>query len=388
MESTLAPAPAQAPIVSVSDMISNVAAKTKVENTPQPVQPTVQIVRDAPTMPLAAPSAAEAPPVAPPVVGAEGPEGGEVGGEMAAAEPSGELVIDDGDITLTAQRNADGTFKTKLDPNEKVDFTIKDKATGEVKTYSKSLPELARMAKDAIGMQQTVQAAKAIQPEVEYYRAEVPKWQAHVQTLQEQLEAQQALNRELLSADDEIVIQRREQYKAEMSPEKQLARLQAERQAEKEAAQRTAKQQQHAKVAKSFMESRIAPAITAAQAIVGEMAVTGAVTHYTTDLVVNGVIPPANWPEMERRINSPTGPFQTWLKAESAKRTQESETVKQAREAAEAEKARAQAAINDQTRLLAPIGRSQGGEPQSGKQNQPATVRGVLDKITQRPIPA
>lgn len=379
MESSLAPAPAQAPIISVSDMITNVAAKTGIEATPVVPTPSVQIVRDAPVMPLAEAGAGEAVPV----VEAPAVEAAPI------AEPSGEIVVDDGEITLTAQRNADGTFKTKLDPNEKVDFTIKDKATGEVKTYSKSLPELARMAKDAIGMQQTVQAAKAIQPEVEYYRAEVPKWQQHVTSLQEQLEAQQALNRELLSAEDEIVIQRREQYKEEMSPAKQLERIRAEQKAQTDAAQRTAKQQQHAKIAQSFMQSRIAPALAAAESAgLSPYTVTGLVTTITNDLVVNGVIPPANWPEMERRINAPDGPFQREVTAEAAKRTQESATVKAAREAAEAAQRSAQAVVNEQGRQMAPIGRSQGGEPQNSQSQKPQTVRNVLDKITQRPVPA
>jgi hypothetical protein len=272
-------------------------------------------------------------------------------------EPSNELSIDDGEVTLAAQRNADGTFKSKLDPNEKVDLVIKsiiDPETGKPKVYSKSLPELARLAKDGITLQPINQKLtadlKTIQPEVEYYRKQLPEWQKSEQTLRQELEEQKALNIELLTADDELVITRREMYQSEMTPEKQLARLKAEREAE--VAQRTTaeRQQKHAKIATSFMESRIAPALSAAEAVVGPMAVTGAVTHYTNDLMVNGVIPPANWPEMERRINAPDGPFQTWLKAESAKRTHESDTVKQAREAAEAPRTSSRASRRQRNR--------------------------------------
>ncbi len=315
-------------------------------------------------------------------------------------EPSGELSIDDGEMTLSAQRNADGTFKTKFDPNEKLDFTVKseiDPATGKPKLYSKTLPEIARMAKESITLQRTqgelTKKLSTIEPEVTYYREHVPKWQEETTSLRTQLDNMTALNRELLSEPDEIVIQRREQYKAEMSPEKQLERLKAERAAElaerdktERQKQQEARKAQHDKIATSFMGSRIAPALTAAEQIVSPEAVTGKVTMLTQDLVVNGVIPPANWPEMEARITSPTGPFQTWLQAESAKRTNDSDAVRKATEAAEAERRRAQQVVNETGRTMVPIGRA---GPESAPQPVAKTdsVQERINRIVRKPLP-
>lgn len=318
---------------------------------------------------------------------------------VPSTEPSGELLVDDGEIALAAQRNADGTFKTKLDPTEKIDLVFKseiDPTTGKPKVYSKTLPEIARMAKESITLQRTqgelTKKIATIEPEVTYYRENVQGWKANTESLQTQLDAQMALNRELLSAPDDAVIARREQYRAEMTPEKQLERLQAERTAERAEAAKTVEQQQrearkaqHEKVATSFMSSRIAPALTAAEQIVSPEAVTGKVTMLTHDLVVNGVIPPASWPEMEARLTSPTGPFQTWLKTESAKRTSESDTVRQAREAAEAEQRRAQAVVNETGRAIAPVGRV--GTESAPAQPKATTVQGVIDRMVRRPLP-
>ncbi len=403
MSETIAPAPAQdAPVIDTTPFVPDtashavpgrdfnatiraVANKTAIPAEPvTPPTPTVQFKRD--------PVNADGEKIVPAVeTAAEAP---------APTESTSELSIDNGEVVLSSQRNGDGTFKTKLDPNEKVDLVIKsiiDKETGKPKVYSKSLPELARLAKDGITLQpinqQLTTELQAIQPEVEYYRTNVPKWQQETTTLQEQLDAQKALNRELLEAEDDIVIQRREQYRAEMTPEKQLQRERAERAAEKAAheAERTKTQaqkrrEQHEVVAKSFVGSRIAPALAAAEATgLSKYTVTGLVTEITSDLVVNGVIPPAAWPEMERRINDPNGPFQKEVKAEAAKRTQESDSVKAAREAAEAAQKKAQTVVNTDGRLMAPIGRA---GPDSASPQPPAkNSKEVLDRIIHRPLP-
>ncbi len=373
------------------------ANKTGVEAAPAVETPQVKFVRDPQKVETDAPGSKDAPPgSAPPVDAAAAPVA-----STEPTEPTSELSIDDGEVTLSSQRNPDGTFKTKLDPNEKVDLVIKsitDPTTGKPRVYSKSLPELARLAKDGITLQQTVQKVQGelqtIQPEVEYYRTNVEGWKQRTETLSSELEAMRALNVELLTADDERVIQRREQYKAEMSPEKQLERLQAERAAEKaeagkkvQAEQAAARRTQHEKIATSFVQSRIAPSLAQAQAAgLSKYEVTGLVTEITADLMQGGVIPPAAWPEMERRINAPDGPFQLAVKAESARRNTESETVKVAREAAEAAQRKAQAVVNTDGRLMAPIGRA-GGEsaPQTPKANR--TVDQVKKDLIGRPLP-
>ncbi len=373
-----------------NDTIRAVANKTSIKADPVVEAPVVKIVPDALTHD--APGSHDAPPGSVPPVSAEA--------VPVSSEPVSEISIDDGEVTLASQRNPDGTYKTKLDPNEKVDLVIKtiiDPETGKPKVYSKSLPELARLAKDGITLQQTVQKVqgelKAVQPEVEYYRTNVAQWKEHTESLTQRLADMEALNRTLLSAEDEVVIQHREAYKAEMSPEKQLERMQAERKAEQEQAKQTAQQQaakarqeQIQKIATTFVESRIAPSLKAAEAAgLSKHTVTGLVTHITSDLMVNGVIPPANWPEMERRITAPDGPFQTELRAESARRTTESDSVKAAREAAERSQKQAQAVVNADGRLMAPIGRA--GPDSAPKLPAAKNTKEVLDRIIHRPLP-
>lgn len=415
-EQATAPAPAQAPVVpqmidqsapatipltepsrSFNDTIRALATKTGVKAEPVTEAPSVAFIRDPAKVETDAPGSHDLPPGStPPAIDAA-----PVAEATDPNAPVSELSIDNGEVTLASQRNPDGTFKTKLDPNEKVDLVIKsivDPETGKPKVYSKSLPELARLAKDGITLQPINQKLSAdlatIQPEVEYYRTNVPTWQKEATSLKEQLDAQMALNRELLSAEDEIVIQRREQYRAEMSPEKQLERLQAERAAEQAERQKSEQQRQadarraqHETIAKSFVGSRIAPALAAAEAAgLSKYTVAGLVTTITSDLMQNGVIPPAAWPEMERRINAPDGPFQAEVKAEAARRTQETETVKAAREAAEAAQRKAQTVVNADGRLMAPIGRA--GADSAPQLPKPKNVQEVKDRLINRPLPA
>ncbi len=374
-----------------NDTIRAVANKTSIKADPVVEAPVVKIVPDA--KPQDAPGSHDAPAGSAPAVEA-------TPAVPLSGEPVSEISIDDGEVTLASQRNPDGTYKTKLDPNEKVDLVIKsiiDKETGKPKVYSKSLPELARLAKDGITLQQTVQQVqgelKAVQPEVEYYRTNLPQWKQDAESLAQRLADMEALNRTLLSADDEVVIQHREAYKQEMSPEKQLERMKAERAAEVEQRQKSeqqqaakARQEQIQKIATSFVESRIAPSLKAAEtAGLSKHTVTGLVTNITSDLMVNGVIPPANWPEMERRITAPDGPFQTEVRSEAARRTTESDSVKAAREAAERTQRQAQAVVNADGRLMAPIGRA---GPDSAPKLPPAkNSKEVLDRIIHRPLP-
>ncbi len=420
MSESVAPAPTQAPSVpqmvdqsapatipianpqrSFNDSIKAIAFKTGVKDAPVVEAPTVKFVRDPVTVdapgskdaPIGSAPPVETAPVVPPATDPAAPP--------AVVEPTSELSIDDGEVTLSSQRNPDGTFKTKLDPNEKVDLVIKtviDPLTGKPKVYSKSLPELARLAKDGITLQPLNQRLttelQTLKPEVEYYRTNVTAWKTANETLQTNLDAQMALNRELLSAPDDTVVARRQQYQAEMTPEKQLERERADRAAEKatqaqkeQTAKQAAQAEQRTRIATSFVQSRIAPSLAAAEAAgLSRHTVTGLVTNLTQDLMVNGTIPPANWPEMERRITAPDGPFQTELKAEAARRSTESDTVKAAREAAAAAQRRAQAVVNTDGRLMAPIGRA--GSDSAPSLPKPKTVQEVKDRLINRSLPA
>lgn len=368
--------------LSLSAVMSKVAGNTSVQDAPQPEQPVIKIVKEAPPE-VAAP--VTAPVETPAEIAAAAPEvtpASETPVEAAPAEPeaTGELSLDDGDLTLRAQRNGDGTFKNKLDPNEKLDLEmVVNKQTGERRKYSKTLPEIVRLAKDGIAMQQA-------RGELENYRANVPQLQQHAETLEQQLQAQIALNTELLSADDAIVAARRQQYAQEMSPEKRLARMERERAEERTTREQTERQTRHQQVANSFIGSRIAPELAKAEAVLGVETVTGKVMLLTQDLIgPNGVIPPAHWPEMERRISAVDGPFQAWLTAETAKRSQSNSEIERQKAALKERQQRAQQVVNDTGRTIAPIGRAAADTPPA--QPKPTNTREAISRMINRPLP-
>jgi hypothetical protein len=405
----VAPAPAAAPVVitsddgsgvprtipipephrNLSDTVAALARKTGVDAPAAPTDvPQVRFQRDATT------PDAPATPDAPPGEAVEA-----VDTTAPTVSEAGDITLsdDDADVTLSAQRNADGTFKTKLDPSEKLDFTIRDKATGEVKAYSKTLPEVVRLAKDGVSLQTKLQE---VQPEVEYYRANVSKWQQQVEAdraqradLETQLQQQMDLNRLLLSADDAVVAQHREQYQQEMTPEKQLERLRAERAAEiaaRETEARTKAQAEHrqrvAAAAQTFANERLAGAIAKAETVLGKEAVVGAVHLFTSHLLVDGMYPPNKWNELAAIVNAPNGPFQTWVAAETAKRGQQDSQAAEARQRLDAERKRAQQVVNDAGRSMTPIGR--GAIDTSAPQKPPAkNKQEVLQRMIHAPLP-
>lgn len=252
--------------------------------------------------------------------------------------PTGEVQVDGGDVVMTAERNADGTFKTQLDPSQKFDIKIRDKETGETKVYSKTIPEVLRMAADGVWGQK-------VKDEVKYYRENVPAWQQTHSTLRADLDAQMALNRELLSAPDEVVIARRTEFSQQMSPENQLARLHAQLQEQQQQQQQTILQQQQTQAANAFVQTRLAPALQNAESLVGPERVAEKLAFVTVPLLVNGQIPPERWGQLEAYV---AGPFQEWAKSEAAKSTSaasQADTLRRTQVAAQAVVQRAGAAI-------------------------------------------
>lgn len=383
-----APAAPQAP-ESFTNALNRVAAKTSIP-APPPVDTTVVqfqknttpaepslVPGSVPTAPATPPTDPTTPPVdaAPP----ETPVAETPPSDTTTPDPSGELALEDDGITLRAERNADGTFKTKLDPSIKLDLEFKDKESGETRKYTKTLPDILRLAKDGVALQPIVQQLK---PKVEYYEKMLPQWKQDHEATQQQLQDQMALNRELLAAPPDVLEQRRQEYAQEMSPEKRLARLEAERRAEQETAHRTAQQQQLANRARAFHQEYIAPHIAEAVALLGDELVTGKLAMATAPLLVNGQMPPSAWPEYKQYVH---GPFKDWVKSQAATRKTADDVAAKARAEADAAQKKAQAAINDTTRALAPVGRVAADTPPPLP--KPKNTTEAIQRMLNRPLP-
>lgn len=377
-----APAPVQR---SFNETINKVSQQTSIPATPVVEKPVVQIVKDIPKESVAADSAATPTDKVPPITDAPAAETAPVAPDAATPpvdaaplEPTSELSLDDGTVILRAERNADGTFKTKFDPAAKLDFEIVlDKKTGEKKQFSKTLPEIVRLAKDGVTLQQKVQT---IMPEVQYYRENVPKWQDAERTktqtlsaLQQAYQDMEALNRELLSADDATVIAHRERYQSEMSPQKVAERELAALKQQQADMQR----QMQTTQAQTFIQSRLAPALAEANAVLGEDTVAGIITR-----TFNGPIPPHEWSKVEQFVNGPLKQRVTDEKSKQEKAKAEAAATAAATKAAQAS---AQRAVNDAGRATVPIGSA--APDRAPAAPKPTNMKGVMDKLINRPLP-
>lgn len=308
--------------------------------------------------------------------------------------PEGEIRVDGDDITLKAERNADGTFKTQIDPTQKFDIEMRDPETGEMRKYTKSMPEVLRMARDGVWGQK-------VKDEVAYYRKEVPQWQqTHealsqetaqlkqtYQQLNEQLQAQMELNRELLTAPDEFVIQRREEFAHEMSPEQRLAKLEASLR-EREQNFRDHQEREHqARQADSFIQTRLAPVLSAAETALGNteyarQLVAGQIALATTPLLQNGVLPPSAWGSVEAYLR---GPFQEWVHKTAAYQQTQVTTSTTAQEQVRKAQASAQSAVNSAGQLLRPVG-SVNGSLAPAPQGPAKNMGDAINRIINRPL--
>lgn len=369
-----APAPlsADAPSPSYQSALDRIITQSPMPDG-TPVSGTPATVEPAPAAPGADPEQATAAPADPTAAPAE----------TAASEPTGpvgEVVVDDGEIVLTAERNADGTFKTQIDPSQKFDIKIRDPETGETKVYSKTVPEVLRMAKDGVWGQK-------VRDEVKYYRDNVETWQQTHETLrgtvgdlQAQLDAQMELNRELLTADEELVVRRRDEYAAEMSPEKRLARLEEDIAERDRATARTAREQKDMQAVTSFANARLVPAIQQAEAMVGTEMVQMKLALDLIPFQVNGKVPPEKLAAVEAHLN---GPFMQWAKAEAARRSAIRPEVQAQLDAARAAEVRAQTVVNQVGRQIAPVGTA-GADP--APKVRPKNVHDAIESIITRPM--
>lgn len=405
----VAPTPAPTPAVAApapvernfSQMLMKVAAQTTVAADPPPVQQAVAIVRNQPPKADAQPSRDLPPGTQPPptVAGASDATGTPAADSAAATaaegeapatadgtatapapEPTGEITIEEDGITLRAERNADGTFKTKLDPTQKLDLEFKDKQTGEIRKYTKTLPEVLRLAKDGVALQAKIQEYT---PEIQFYREKAPVWERQFTDMQQQLDDMAALNTELLTADEHVVVQRRDEFAKRNSPQARLERLEQEKQAREAAERQTSTRREVAERARSFIQTRLSSALqTAKDAGLDGDAVAGKIALATTPLTVNGVVPPENWHKVEQYIN---GPFKDWVTSEAARKRAADEAASLARKQTEDAQRRAQQVVNDAGRAMAPIGKAAPDAPAALP--KPKNTQEAMHRLINRPLP-
>ena len=302
------------------------------------------------------------------------------------ATPTGVMSIADADadVVMTAERNADGTFKTQIDPTQKFDLKVKDKQTGETKTYTKTIPELLRMAKDGL-------SAQKIHDEVGYYRKNVGDWQSQHETLtktttqlQADLQAQMDLNRELLTADEALVVQRRDEFAKEMSPERELARLKKDM-ADKEAAKtRTSEEQRTAKVVNDFATARLAPAVSEAEKLLGGQRAKEMIAYELLPFQVNGKVPPEKLYALEAHLN---GPFLTRVRQEAAARSAPDPRIEAAELARRTAEQNAQRIANTVGRSISPVtSAANAGSDLTKPVPPPKNVNEAIERIINKPL--
>jgi len=262
------------------------------------------------------------------------------GGAPDLGEPPPEAVIGEGGNRVLV-RSPDGKFAPA--PDVKLEFQVGDKV------YLKSPAELVRMAKDGVAGQHYYQEAQQL-------RTQVPQLMQQYEAMQQELEAQRALNLEILN-DETAYLQRRDEWSVLNSPEERLRRYEAQRQQEmqqQQAAQEAAQRQQ---VVLQYYEHELKPVqddILNNFPQVTLEAKLGRISIDTAPLMSNGVIPPHRLPEYKAYL---AGPFREWVKHEAAR-------VEQAQAAAAAQlkatirqgQQRAQQVVQSVGKSLAPTG--------------------------------
>lgn len=298
-----------------------------------------------------------------PVRATTGSEGAEDGAEMGEApardtappadstggtpspsdEAPPEAIIGEGGNRIVV-RTADGKFAPA--PDVKLEFTV-----GE-KTYLKSPAELVRMARDGVAGQFYAQEARQLREQ------QLPAIQQQFVALQRELEAQRALNLEILN-DETAYLQRRQEWDQLNSPEAKLARYEQQRMQELEqsrASQQLAQQQQ---LVQTYFVQEIKPVqddVLTNFPQVSLEAKMGRISMDTTPLLRNGVIPPDKLPEYRAYLD---GPFREWLKSEAARVDQANATREaQLKQTIRQGQQQAQQVVQSVGKQLAPNGRA------------------------------
>lgn len=259
-------------------------------------------------------------------------------GQPAGEEPPAEAVIGEGGNRIVV-RTADGKYAAA--PDVKLEFQVGDKV------YLKSPAELVRMARDGVAGQQ-------FREEVKQYREVMPQVAQRLESMEQELEAQRALNLELLT-DENRYLARRQQWEQLNSPEERLRRIEAER--EQEFTTRRAQQEeaQRRQVVFSYYTQEVKPVqdelLTSFPQVALE-AKMGRIALDTAPLLVNGIIPPERLPEYKAYLE---GPFREWVRTEAAKSEQ---AEAQRKTQLDTERRKAQTVVQSVGRQLAPNGKA------------------------------
>ena len=280
---------------------------------------------------------------------------------------------EDGETVLRARDPKTGQF-AEMDQTRTYELAIKDKTTGETKLYQKTLPDLMRLAKDGIATQKYQTEVRQAHDELSYYRQNVPAWQKSHETIQQKAEGYKALAMELLTADENTVISRREAYAAQNTPDRVVARERAALDAER---QRLASERQSWQFRQQVdtVMNRIQPAIQQAESLVGPDAAAGKLTRGTAHLYVNGRIPPEHFPQLEAFVQ---GPYLQWAQQEAARINGSTAEAAKLAEAARKAQATAQKVVNQTGRQVAPAGTNNGAAPRTA----PKDVNDAIERIS------
>lgn len=268
------------------------------------------------------------------------------GAEAAAAPDQATLErgvdLGTGDALFRVRDSKSGQFIEA--PDLMVDVAMRDKATGEVKAYQKSIPELARMARDGV-------AGQRVLGEHAQLAAKIPELQTQLQEVAGREQSYAAMLTEMLSDPTGAAWERRvREYQAETAPDRVAAReVQSVARERDQLAQQLQTQQRHL-----FYSTRIQPVIEQLTAALGPEVVLGKIQLETARLNgLNGQIPPDQWPALDAYVN---GPLKTWGEQQIAARTG-------ATASADAERRREQANRNATVTAARPTGRPAGTTP-------------------------
>jgi hypothetical protein len=340
-----APAAAPAPtVVRREDVRDRIMARDWHEDTPEtPAAPAAvddaEGMTDAPEL--------EAPAAEPEAPASDEPPPSELEGD-ATGEPPAEAVIGEGGNRVVV-RSTDGT-------------------------YLKTPAELVRMARDGVAGQQFAQ-------EVKEYREQIPQVVERFKSLEQELEAQRALNLELLS-DEGRYRERKYEWDQLNSPEQRLARYEREREEELYQRRATEQEARQRDVVLQYYTQEVKPVqddlFTKFPQVALE-AKMGRIALDTASMLVNGVIPPNRLPEYKAYLE---GPFREWVQAESAK----VESVQRQREARiDTQRRQAQANVQTVGRKLAPTGKAAPDVPPPAPKprNREEAKRFILDRAWQ-----
>lgn len=296
---------------------------------------------------------------------------GEEGG--AVAETKAEVVGDpegwqdvDGGRKLRFRRE-DGTFAPI--PPEKIEWMVKDPTTGEERVYSKSIPEVQRMALDGI-------SATRLGNELHQTKAraaEIEQSHQNIITLARQLEAERdaqiKLNREMLADESgQAWASRREQFMQANSPERRLHLLEQRiQEREQQIQQDTTFRQATEQATRALNEAR--PLVTQAMDGLDDVeqdAVLGRLTTATLHLTRNGKIPTENHGAYMEYLRGPLQEVANSIRSRKAAQGQAQERTTQSQKIA-------QAAINEEARRAKSYG------AQSGEAKKDPKIEGSMN---------